>query len=70
MGNAARAGRARIAGASLGEAHARLAREAERDQAQLVEIPGLEAWDTGDCGTTQADRWRFPASATLQRKRG
>jgi hypothetical protein len=69
VGNAARARRARIAGASLGAAHARLAREAKRDQAQIVEIPGSEAWDTGDRTTTQADRWRLPASARLQGKR-
>jgi hypothetical protein len=46
-----------------------LAREAERDQDQVVEMPGIGAWDTGDYRTTQADRWRFPASARLQGKR-
>jgi hypothetical protein len=45
------------------------AREAERDQDQVVEMPGIGAWDTGDYRTTQADRRRFPASARLQGKR-
>jgi hypothetical protein len=30
----------------------RVAREAEMDQAQVIEIPGIEAWDTGDYRTT------------------
>ena len=50
-------------------ARARRAREAERDQAQVIEIPGIEAWNTGDYRTRQADRQRFPASAVLQGKR-
>ena len=42
IGNAARPPE-RIAGASFCETPARVAREAERDQAQVIEIPGIEA---------------------------
>jgi len=47
----------------LAKTPARHAREAERDQAQVIEIPGIAACDTGDSRTAQADRLRFPASA-------
>ena len=50
-------------------ARARRAREATRDQAQVIEIHQIAAWNTGDYRTRQADRQRFPASAVLQGKR-
>ena len=52
------------------ETPARVAREAERDQAQVIEIPGIEAWGTGGYRRTQADRQRFPSSAGLRGERG
>src|SRR5438876_8958404 len=39
---------ARAAGASLGEAPTRRGHEARRDQDQVIEIPGLQTWKTGD----------------------
>jgi hypothetical protein len=47
-------------------ARARLAREAKRDQDQVVEIPGFQVWETAGNGTAKADRQRFPASAGLR----
>ena len=57
----------RVAGASLREgARARRAREAEKDQDQVVEIPGLPTQKTGGNRRTKADRLQFPASAGLR----
>ena len=47
-------------------AHARRAREAKRDQDQVLEIPGFRVWETADNRTAKADRQRFPASAGLR----
>jgi hypothetical protein len=54
----------------LRNARTRRARDAERDQAQVIEIPGIEAWGTGGYRRTQADRQRFPSSAGLRGERG
>jgi hypothetical protein len=47
---------ARIAGARLGKAPTRIAREAKMDQDQVVEIPGFQARETGDERRAKADR--------------
>jgi hypothetical protein len=46
-------------------ARARRAREAKRDQGQVVEIPGFQAWETGHNRSAKAGRRRFPASGGL-----
>ena len=50
--------------------HASRAGVSQRDQAQVIEIPGIEAWGTGGYRRTQADRQRFPSSAGLRGERG
>src|SRR5215469_6046904 len=67
VGNAGRAA-AWVAGASLREAPARVAREAKIDQDQVVEIPRFRVRKAGDYRTVQADRQQFPTSAGFQDK--
>ena len=67
IGDAARPA-ARVAGVSLGEALARVAREARRDQDQTIDIPQFRIRKTGEKRADQADQQRFPTSAEVRRE--
>jgi len=59
------AGRAGCQSFPWRSARARRAREARRDQYQVIETLGFRLWNSGESRLEQADRQQFPAWATV-----